>query len=162
MGSSNRTICVQLGSQTNFYFAFKDKLLEEFGTINGINWIADNNSVSRSDSMIDADKNGVGRIKAMRNGKEVIFYVAVTEDLKGFSSIFSFASDTMPYTFLVGQTFRLSTVLNATAVDIEDIDAQGEYIIFENASKGITKDGDKVTVGNTGRKSIHYCATLTT
>ena len=153
-GSSNRTICVQLGSQTNFLLAFKDKLLEEFGTINGINWIADNNSVSRSDSMIDADKNGVGRIKAMRNGKEVIFYVAVTEDLKGFSSIFSFASDTMPYTFLVGQTFRLSTVLNATAVDIEDIDAQGEYIIFENASKGITKDGDKVTVSNTGRKSI--------
>ena len=40
-------------------YLLKDKLLEEFGTINGINWIADNNSVSRSDSMIDADKNGV-------------------------------------------------------------------------------------------------------
>ena len=69
-GSSNRTICVQLVSQTNFLVAFKDKFLVEFGRINGMNWIEDTISVSRSDSMIDADKNGVGRIKAIETAKK--------------------------------------------------------------------------------------------
>jgi len=153
-GSSNRTVVVQLGSELNFILAFKDKLMEEFGTINGITWYADEKYVSRDDSMVTADKIGVGTVTASKGGKTVKFYVVVTDDIKNLNSVYSFSENKFPYTFLVGTTFKLSDVLMTTTTDLKNAKQQGEFIIFEGASSDIKKDGDVVTLTAKGRKTI--------
>ena len=43
--------------------------MEEFGTINGITWYSDEKYVSRDDSMVTADKIGVGTVTASKEAR---------------------------------------------------------------------------------------------
>lgn len=157
-GKSYRSIIVELGSETNFELVFKKKLIETFGSLNGITWAVDTDYLDRNEEdMIEANHEGIGRVVAKKNGVKETFYIVVAKKISKVTSNTNFAKENFAYTYLVGNKYKLSKALSIKEDDDdEDNDKKKKtaktkkdetlYVVIDKHSDGIkitTDDEDK-------------------
>ena len=147
-GYSYRSIVIQTGSDLDVSLAFKNKLLEQFGTIDGLTWYADGEILSRNGSMVSANREGIGQVKFVNNGEELNVYVLVVDSISGTTTNVNLKNENFAYTYKLRDTVDLATALRTNSNEISKI-------VIDNASKGVVTDNkQKLTFTSSGVKEI--------
>lgn len=148
-GKSYRSIIVQKGSEIDFALAFERKLLDLFGTTDGITWATDSsNIIKRDSSMVLANNVGVAKIVASKDNKQENFYIVVGENISSVKNSVNFKNENFAYTYLVKDSINLVDVLKAT-------ESETKYIVLDSSTDGISRvDDNTLKVNKVGRQTI--------
>lgn len=153
-GQTGRTAIVQKNSYSNFVLMFRDKISEEYGTYNGIDWTLETkkNGAAKEESYFYASASGKYKLNTNKNGNAIDFWFLVEDDItKNFDTI-ELDSEKWRYTYLVGDTVALKDVFNFA--EIKDTDFILNRLVFEEISDGIDITNNIITFNTKGRKTI--------
>lgn len=147
-GKSYRSIIVENGSKVDFALAFERKLIDVFGTTDGITWATDDSGIiKRNSSMVLANNPGVAMIIASKNGVKEKFYIVVGETISKVTSDCDFTQENFAFTYLVKTPIDLLKALNIT-------EENAKYIVLDSCSEGFGKDGNTLKASTIGRKTF--------
>lgn len=154
-GKSYRSIVVQTGSEIDVSLAFKNKLLEQFGTIDGLSWYADGDILTRIGSTAVANKTGVGKIKFIYDGKELDTYILVADSISKTTSSCNFEKENFAYTYLLKDKVNLSKALRL------DSSSESNNIILESATTGVIRTDNIISFNTSGVKTLNFIDCVT-
>lgn len=153
-GESGRTAVVQKNSYSNFLLMFKDKLVEEFGSANGIYWTVETKSsgASKQESFFYTSAPGKYKITATKGGQAIDYWFLVEDDISKIMDTISFESESIRFVYEVGDVVTFQEMF-----DFSKIENPGDImdrIIVESISDGVILKDGAITMKTTGRKTI--------
>ena len=147
-GKSYRSIVVQTGSDLDVSLAFKNKLTEQFGTIDGLTWYADGDILTRTGSMVSANRPGIGTVKFVKDGKELNVYVLVVDSISGTKTSLDLSKENFAYTYRLKDIVNLETALRTDSDEIS-------RVVIDNVSDGVeTSTRGQLSFTSSGVKEI--------
>lgn len=154
-GKSYRSIVVQTGSELDVSLAFKNKLLEQFGTIDGLSWYADGDILTRTGSTVGANKQGVGQIKFVYNNTELVVYVLVVDSISKTVSSCDLTKENFAYTYLLKDNVNIADALRLKTPE------EANNIITENMTKGVNRSNNQLNFSTSGVKTLNIIDCVT-
>ena len=143
-GVTNRAKAIQNGSNVNVLKLFKSGLLEEFNTLNNIEWKYISGPAYVSEGMLHTTGLGVVELLAKdSSGIEKSLYVSVVSDMAEIEPISDLENKFIPYTILSDSqdSLDIASILNNTYIALEPIEnvtkSFGKLIIQDKSKKKI-------------------------